>query len=182
MSWSTFQHHVVRYPDLGFSLDLSLMDLPQDHLEAMAPRIARVFDDLAALESGAVAYRWSNPIERIDVIRNRVNILVIETMSELLSVPVKEVLALIGMPQTSYNKRKKENALLDVRDSEWVIVLNELIAFGADTFGDEGAFLRWLHKPNASLGMRVPFTLLDTHTGIHEVHGALERIAYGNLS
>ncbi len=134
------------------------------------------------LESGAVAYRWSNPIERIDVIRNRVNILVIETMSELLSVPVKEVLALIGMPQTSYNKRKKENALLDVRDSEWVIVLNELIAFGADTFGDEGAFLRWLHKPNASLGMRIPFTLLDTHTGIHEVHGALERIAYGNLS
>jgi len=55
MSWSTFQHHLVRYPDLGFSLDLSLMDLPQDHLEAMAPRIAKVFDDLAALESGAVA-------------------------------------------------------------------------------------------------------------------------------
>lgn len=133
-------------------------------------------------ESGAVVYRWSTAIERIDVIRGRMSISVLETLSELLNVPVKDVLALIGMPQTTYNKRKKENALLDVRDTEWVIELNELIAFGSDCFGDDGTFLRWLNKPNASIGMRVPYDLLDTHTGIREVMGALERLAYGNLS
>ncbi len=55
MSWPDFNHAHLRYPDLGFSLDLSLLGLPADQLEAQSGLIGRVFEDMRALEAGAVA-------------------------------------------------------------------------------------------------------------------------------
>jgi glucose-6-phosphate isomerase len=55
MSLQTYSQSLVRYPDLAFSLDLSLMDLPQDQTATLAPQIEKAFKHLAALESGAIA-------------------------------------------------------------------------------------------------------------------------------
>ena len=55
MSWQTYQQSLVRYPQHGFSLDLSLMDIAPGHADALAPRIEKAFADLAAVESGAIA-------------------------------------------------------------------------------------------------------------------------------
>ncbi|MGA0845162.1 MAG: glucose-6-phosphate isomerase [Luteolibacter sp.] len=55
MSWSSYQQSLIRYPQLGFSLDLSLMDMDAKHAQVMAPQIQRAFADMAALESGAIA-------------------------------------------------------------------------------------------------------------------------------
>ncbi len=55
MSWSSYQHNLLRYPHLGFSLDLSLMEIDGDFAASMEPEIQRAFADMAALESGAIA-------------------------------------------------------------------------------------------------------------------------------
>ncbi|HEX5790991.1 MAG TPA: glucose-6-phosphate isomerase, partial [Luteolibacter sp.] len=55
MSWSTYNQRTIRYPELGFSLDLSLMDIEEDFFQSMAPKVAKAFDDIRALEGGAIA-------------------------------------------------------------------------------------------------------------------------------
>lgn len=55
MSWQSYNQQIIRYPQFGFSLDLSLMDIGEDFPAVMAPKIQKAFDDMKALESGAIA-------------------------------------------------------------------------------------------------------------------------------
>jgi len=54
MSWQNYDQQLLRYPQLGFSLDLSLMDIGEDFITIMEPRIQRAFTDMVALERGDV--------------------------------------------------------------------------------------------------------------------------------
>lgn len=55
MSWKSYNQSIVRYPQHGFSLDLSLMDIAPSYISALAPEIDRAFQAMKALESGAIA-------------------------------------------------------------------------------------------------------------------------------
>jgi glucose-6-phosphate isomerase len=55
MSWNSYNQSIVRYPHLGFSLDLSLMDIEDGYFASLEPKISKAFTDIAALESGAIA-------------------------------------------------------------------------------------------------------------------------------
>jgi len=84
------------------------------------------------------------------------------------------------MPQTTYNKKKREQALLGRRDSELVLVLAEVLDYGIEVFNfEKEKFHHWLKKPNISLGGMSPESLFDSVTGVAEVKLALDRIEYG---
>jgi putative toxin-antitoxin system antitoxin component (TIGR02293 family) len=135
------------------------------------------------IESEGKAYVWSNKMERIEIIRQGIPYYSIEIISKRLNRSVKSVLAIVGIPQTTYNKKKSEQSLLDSRNSELIILITELIDFGLEVFNnEEEKFQRWLKKPNLSLGGNSPESLLDTTTGINEVKFALNRIEYGNFA
>jgi len=55
MSWKTYNDDLVRYDDLGFTLDLSLMDLDEGYRSGLKDEVAKAFDDMAALEAGSIA-------------------------------------------------------------------------------------------------------------------------------
>lgn len=55
MSWQSYQQSLLRYPQLGFSLDLSLMEIDADFTVTMQPKIAKAFADIQLLEGGAIA-------------------------------------------------------------------------------------------------------------------------------
>jgi glucose-6-phosphate isomerase len=55
MSWQTYHQSLLRYADLGFSLDLSLMEIAPGLAATLQPRIDRAFADMAALEAGEIA-------------------------------------------------------------------------------------------------------------------------------
>ncbi len=55
MSWQSYNQSILRYPQFGFSLDLSLMDIAPDFNSGMEPNIQRAFADMKALEAGAIA-------------------------------------------------------------------------------------------------------------------------------
>jgi uncharacterized protein (DUF2384 family) len=97
-----------------------------------------------------------------------------------MNVPIKEVLHIFGLPQTTYNKKRREHSLLNGRDSEIIVLLTELVDFGVEVFNnEEDKFQRWMKKQNLSLGGNTP-GLLDSITGIQEVKNCLNRIEYGN--
>lgn len=128
-------------------------------------------------------YQWANNMQRVNVIRQGISYGYIEKLSERLNRPVKAILALIGIPQTTYNKKKSENSMLDSRNSELIVLLTELLDYGIIVFNhEEEKFQRWLKKPNLSLGGNTPESLLDTTTGIDEVKYCLNRIEFGNFS
>lgn len=128
-------------------------------------------------------FSWSNRMERVEVIRQGVPYNTIEILSERLDRPVKSILSIVGIAQTTYNKKKSMHSLLDSRDSELIVLITELIDFGQRVFNNENEkFQRWLKKPNLSLGGKSPESLLDTATGIDEVNYCLNRIEYGNFA
>ncbi len=51
----TYAAQLVRYTDLGISLDFSKLPLTDEWVSSMEGRISKAFDDMKALESGAVA-------------------------------------------------------------------------------------------------------------------------------
>ena len=55
MSWQSYHSQLLRYPQLGFSLDLSLMDIDTESITGMEPIIQQAFADMQALEAGAIA-------------------------------------------------------------------------------------------------------------------------------
>lgn len=52
--WETFRKSVIRYPEIGFALDTSRMDAPEDWGDAMRGRIERAFRDRASIEAGEI--------------------------------------------------------------------------------------------------------------------------------
>lgn len=128
-------------------------------------------------------YRWSNRVERIGIIRVGIPYVAIGIISKQLGSHVKWSLALMGIAQTTYYRRKNEHALLNCRNSELIIMIKELIDFGLDVFNnEEEKFHRWLKKPTVSLGGNTPESMLNTVTGINEVKFCLNRIEFGNVA
>jgi len=135
------------------------------------------------IDSDGNTYVWSNKMERVEIIRQGIPYNSIEIISKRLNRSVKSVLSIVGMPQTTYNKKKGEHSLLDTRNSELIVLITELIDFGLEVFNnEEEKFQRWLKKPNVSLGGNSPESLLDTTTGIDEVRFTLNRIEFGNFA
>ena len=128
-------------------------------------------------------YAWSNKLERVGIIRKGLPYESIEVISKRTDLPVRQVLNIFGVPQTTYNKKKRGRELLSGRDSEVVLLLTELLDFGSEVFNNEPEkFQRWLKKPNVSLGGVKPESLFDSVTGIQEVKNALNRLEYGNMA
>jgi len=156
---------------------------PFDTKRSIKNSIGKSASQKSTLNAGGKEYFWSTKLERVDVIREGIPYESIEAVSKRLNNPVKSVLAIIGIPQTTYNKKKSEHLLLDSRDSELLILINELIDYGLEVFNhEEEKFQRWLKKPNLSIGGNSPESMLDTITGINEVTFSLNRLEFGNLA
>jgi putative toxin-antitoxin system antitoxin component (TIGR02293 family) len=122
-------------------------------------------------------YSWSTRMERVGLIRQGLPYASIEVLSKRADLTVKQFLKLIEVPQTTYNKKKKDKDLLNSRNTETLVVLTELLDFGLNVFNDEKEkFQRWLKKPNRALGGVSPESLFDSLTGIQEVQNCLTRL------
>ena len=134
-------------------------------------------------KSGRRPRREPTGREKIQSIRQGHTYDAIELLSLRLDAPVRELLPLFELAQTTYNMKKREKARMNRRDTEMLLFLNDLIDFGLDVFNEEQAkFQRWLRKSNISLGGATPFSLLDTITGMREVRQCLEHLEYGHFA
>lgn len=126
---------------------------------------------------------WSSSAERVARLREGLPFDAIEVLAAKAGISVKQMLYILQMPQTTYNKRKRENASISSRDSELLLVFSEILDYGMQVFdGKEVQFQHWLQKPNISLGGVSPLSFLDSLTGLEEVRNVLNRIEYGNFA
>ena len=75
---------------------------------------------------------WSNRLERVAIIRKGLPYESIEIIGQKANLPVRQVLHYLGVPQTTYNKKKRENDHLSGRDSEIILVLSEISLSNSD--------------------------------------------------
>jgi putative toxin-antitoxin system antitoxin component (TIGR02293 family) len=123
------------------------------------------------------------PFDKLSIIRGGLPFDALDVLGRQSNMPIRQVLELFDIPQTTYNKKKREQGLLGSRDSELVLAIASLLDFGYDVFNqDEVKFHRWLKKPNLSLAGRTPESLFDTFTGVQQVKNALDRLEYGILA
>ncbi|MDM1299771.1 DUF2384 domain-containing protein [Empedobacter falsenii] len=121
--------------------------------------------------------------EKIDLARKGLSYTIIETLSKALGQPIKTVLDLLGIAQTTYNTNKKKESNLSSSSSELVILIIDLINYGIEVFNNENEkFLLWLNTSNVMLRKNTPLCLLDTTIGVNEVKLCLDRIEYGNFA
>src|SRR5690242_8860655 len=78
---------------------------------------------------------------------------------------------------TLINKKRSEK--FDAQISERLVMLNEVLGYGREVFGDKDNFNEWLRTPSEALGNATPLSLMDTLYGIDEVKKEIGRIAYG---
>ena len=55
MSFESYSQSLLRYPEMGFTLDLSRMDIGSEFRDEMSTKVAKAFADLKALEAGEIA-------------------------------------------------------------------------------------------------------------------------------
>ena len=55
VDWATFCSRLLRYPELGISIDVSRIRFAPGFFEAMVPQCSSAFEEMSALESGAIA-------------------------------------------------------------------------------------------------------------------------------
>lgn len=133
--------------------------------------------------AGRPEYKWKDKLERVALLREGIPYSALEVLSQKANLPTKHFLHLINMPQTTYNKKKKEQQLMGKRDSEVVLLMAEVLHYGLDVFnGEKEKFQSWLRKPAVSLGGVAPESLFDSFTGIQEIKNSLNRLEYGNLA
>lgn len=157
---------------------------PKKTIKNAKSKVYPAFDEeISSIVSEPMALNVPNSLVRLSAIRSGIPYAALETISQKLNQPIKAILELFDIPQTTYNKKKGEQALLGTRDSEIVLLITELLAYGNQVFNQEEAKLqRWLKKPNAALAGHTPESLLDTSTGITEVRHCLDKIEYGNFA
>src|SRR5690606_21379920 len=89
---------------------------PFDTKRSVLKASGRTLTGNSSLNLEGKEYSWSNKMERVEVIRAGIPYGSIEAISRRLNNPVKSVLAMVGIPQTTYNKKKAEHSLLDSRN------------------------------------------------------------------
>jgi uncharacterized protein (DUF2384 family) len=71
---------------------------------------------------------------------------------------------------------------LNPRNSELILKLILLYKKGIEIFGNTESFNNWVSKPSFGLGSIVPYSLLNTTTGIDLIFEELVRIEFGDLA
>lgn len=123
--------------------------------------------------------------ERIERTRAGLTVAAVQELMTELALTATQAARLLGMPPRTLNRQLRAPGLappLAPDETERVLLLRELRAWGVSIFADAEKFNRWLRRPLAVLEGQTPLALLDTSTGIQLVEQTLGRLAYGVYS
>jgi putative toxin-antitoxin system antitoxin component (TIGR02293 family) len=102
----------------------------------------------------------------------------LESLIALLGISRDEAAHVFGIPQRTLARRKREQRL-NPEESDRVARVARIVALASDVIEDEKSAIAWMKRPNPSLGMVTPLSLLDTDFGTRHVERTLGRIEYG---
>jgi putative toxin-antitoxin system antitoxin component (TIGR02293 family) len=116
-----------------------------------------------------------------DAIRRGFPQAVVEEIMHAAGLTLKELAASLDLSPRSLQRRRREGRLARY-ESDRLYRLARIIALAKHYIGDDETAMRWLRRPNRSLGGSAPLQLIDTELGARTVENVLGRIAYGGVS
>ncbi len=133
---------------------------------------------------GGASVLKSRPRSSLDwvmVIRRGLPAAALESLTGSLGLPQAELAAVLGIPERTLARRKKEGTL-SPEESAKLVRLARAAGRATEVFEDRNAALRWLKRPNRALAGEAPLRLLDTEVGAESVMDLLGRIEHGVFS
>lgn len=132
----------------------------------------------------------SEPLERINLVREGVPAYAVEVISEEMAISKEKLYATLGLPRATINRKLRAKQLLNQDESERVLGIWRLVG-QVDTIvkqsGNPADFdaakwvARWLDRPHPALGGRRPGELMDTAEGrtlVSDLIARMESAAY----
>ena len=86
---------------------------------------------------------------------------------------------MLHLSERTLQRYAKNNSSFEGIYSDRILLLQEMINLGLETFSDSHTFYKWLKKEKLILGLRVNFESLHSERGIQEVIDQINRIQYG---
>ena len=117
----------------------------------------------------------------LDAIRSGLPFASLEAIIEKLQLSISEAATVLGIPERTLARRKKEKKLLP-NESDRVMRLARVYAHAIEVFETEDDATGWFKDRVRALGGRRPLDLLDTDIGVQRVDAVLTRIQYGVYS
>ena len=90
----------------------------------------------------------------------------------------KELSALV-VPKRTLARRRADNELLTVEETDKALRLKRIAALAEKTFGDPAKAQRWMRKAKRSLAGETPLAYLASEAGARVVEEMLRRIQHG---
>jgi putative toxin-antitoxin system antitoxin component (TIGR02293 family) len=86
---------------------------------------------------------------------------------------------MLHLSERTLQRYAKNNSSFEGIYTDRILLLQEMVSLGLETFTDADAFYRWLKKDKPVLGQTLNFESLYSDRGIQEVIDQLNRIQYG---
>ena len=86
---------------------------------------------------------------------------------------------MLHLSERTLQRYAKNNSSFEGIYTDRILLLQEMIEMGLETFVDAGAFYRWLKKEKQVLGQSLNFESLYSDRGIQEMINQISRIQYG---
>jgi putative toxin-antitoxin system antitoxin component (TIGR02293 family) len=112
------------------------------------------------------------------VIRQGLSSAAVDSLANTIRVTQSELAAVLGIPERTLARRKKEGTLNSVESAK-LLRLARVVVRAKEIFEDLDSALDWLKSPNAALSGATPLSLLDTDIGAESVTDTLGRIEHG---
>lgn len=103
----------------------------------------------------------------------------VESLLKRKTLSLQELYKFIS-PRT-WARRIKEHRL-SPEESDRIAMIERMIDFTEDVFGDKSKAHLWLRKPNRAIENQIPLNLLQSEAGTRLVETLLERIQHGIYS
>ena len=116
-----------------------------------------------------------------DAIREGFPPAVVEELMRTSGLTLKELAAALDLSPRSLQRRRRSGRLARF-ESDRLYRLARIVALANEYLGDHERAMRWLKRPNRTLGGIAPVAAIDTEPGARQVENVLGRIAYGGIS
>lgn len=146
---------------------------------------------VATVAESPVAYRSQGLVRRcvlgqgataasslIEALRQGLPFAELESLRELLDLPMDRLAAHLGISRATLHRRKVSGSL-DTAESDRVIRYARLLGLAVSALESLEAARAWLGSPQVGLGGAVPLEYAETEVGAREVEDLLGRIEFG---
>lgn len=103
----------------------------------------------------------------------------LKKVADLVPFTQSEWAHMIHVSERTLQRYAKNNSSFDGIHTDRILLLQEMIELGLETFTDADIFYRWLKKEKQVLGQSLNFESLFSDRGIQEIISQLSRIQYG---